>query len=292
VDDHRARERHVGRIRPRADPRTGPVAIDVALALKLVLTPALIATASLAGRRWGHAISGWLVGVPFTSGPITLFLFLDHGATFAANAALGSMLGIFATIAWALAYCALASRGLVASVAAGFTVFALVGAGVRDLAIGPIALSLALVVLLVIAIRLVPGSRDRHAVELPRWDLPARMVLATALVITITSGADALGPRLSGLLATIPLYASILAGFGHTLAGPRAAIDVWRGLLFGLFGFGAFYVMLAVFLEPAGIAAFGFALAAAVVMQAVTLRVLQRSAASSRTDGTRSDVST
>ena len=31
----------------------------------------LIATASLAGRRWGHAISGWLVGIPFTSGPIT-----------------------------------------------------------------------------------------------------------------------------------------------------------------------------------------------------------------------------
>src|SRR5258708_20026413 len=79
-----------------------------ALAFKLVLTPLLIATASLAGRRWGHAISGWLVGIPFTSGPITLFLFLDHGPAFAANAALGSMLGIFATIAWAIAYWLLA----------------------------------------------------------------------------------------------------------------------------------------------------------------------------------------
>jgi len=65
--------------------------------LKLVLTPVLIATASLAGRRWGHVISGWLVGIPFTSGPITLFLFLEHGATFAANAALGSMVGVLAT---------------------------------------------------------------------------------------------------------------------------------------------------------------------------------------------------
>jgi hypothetical protein len=50
----------------------------------------LVGTASLAGRRWGHVISGWLVGIPFTSGPITLFLFLDQGSSFAANAARSS----------------------------------------------------------------------------------------------------------------------------------------------------------------------------------------------------------
>jgi len=44
------------------------------------------------------------------------------------------------------------------------------------------------------------------------------------------------------------------------------------GLLFGLFGFGAFYLSLALFLEPLGIAAFAIAIAAAVVMQAATLR--------------------
>jgi len=95
-------------------------------------------------------------------------------------------------------------------------------------------------------------------------------------VLTITGGATVLGPRLAGLLATIPLYASILAGFGHTLVGPRAAIDVWRGLMFGLFGFGAFYLMLALFLAPLGLAAFGLAIAAALGMQAVTLRVMRR----------------
>ena len=44
------------------------------LVLKLVLTPTLIGTASLAGRRWGPAVSGWLVGFPFTSAPVALFL--------------------------------------------------------------------------------------------------------------------------------------------------------------------------------------------------------------------------
>jgi hypothetical protein len=123
------------------------------------------------------------------------------------------------------------------------------------------------------------------SVALPRWDLPARMIMATVLVLAITSGANALGPRLSGLLATIPLYASILAGFGFQLVGPAAAIRVWRGLLFGLFGFGAFYLVLAASLESLGLTAFAIALGAAVVMQALTLRLLQRSAASSRTDG-------
>ena len=238
----------------------------------------LIATASLAGRRWGHAISGWLVGIPFTSGPITLFLFLDHGAAFATNAAIGSMLGIFATIAWALAYSALAGRGagLIPCMLAGLVVFAAVGTSVRDLAIEPLVLCASLVVVLLVTIRLMPPASTHDDVRLPGWDLPARMILATALVLTITGSATVLGPRLAGLLATIPLYASILAGFGHTLVGPRAAIDVWRGLLFGLFGFGAFYLSLALSLVPLGSTALAVAIAAAVVMQAVTLQVMRR----------------
>jgi len=188
------------------------------------------------------------------------------------------MLGIFATIAWAIAYWLLARRGagLVACVIAGLAVFAVTGAAVREITVGPFVLYVALVVVLLVTIRLIPPSPPHARVELPRWDLPGRMLLATALALTITGSATVLGPRLAGLLATIPLYASILAGFGHTLVGPRAAIDVWRGLLFGLFGFGAFYLMLAVFLEPLGIGAFALALAAALVVQAMTLRSLRR----------------
>ena len=55
---------------------------------------------------------------------------------------------------------------------------------------------------------------------------------------------------------------------------------MWRGLLFGLFGFGAFYLVIAASLEWLGLWAFAAALAAAVVMQAATLRLLQRSVTS------------
>ena len=47
------------------------------LVIKLLLTPILIGMVSLAGRRWGPAISGWFVGLPLTSGPVMLFLALD-----------------------------------------------------------------------------------------------------------------------------------------------------------------------------------------------------------------------
>ncbi len=206
-----------------------------------------------------------------------MFLFRDHGAAFATNAVVGSMLGIFATIAWALSYSAVAQRGagLALSVAAGLVSFAVLGTAMRELTAAPLVLYLALVIALIVGIRAIPASLTHDDVRLPSWDLPARMILATVLVLTITNAAVLLGPRLAGLLATVPLYASILAGFGHTLAGPRAAIDVWRGLLFGLFGFGAFYLMLALFLEPIGLAAFALAVAAALITQLVTLRVLR-----------------
>src|SRR5258708_38946932 len=135
------------------------------------------------------------------------------------------MLGIFATIAWAIAYWLLASRGagLVSCVIAGLAVFAVIGTAVRELTVGPFVLYVALVVVLLVTIRLIPPSPPHAGVELPWWDLPGRMLLATALVLTITGSATVLGPRLAGRLATIPPYASILPRSGPTLARPRTA---------------------------------------------------------------------
>src|SRR2546422_11564383 len=93
------------------------------LVLKLIVTPALIGAATMAGRRWGPAIAGWLVGLPFTSGPVALFLALDHGAGFAAGAAAGMLAGTISQAALALAYGWQASRG--PRVASGFGCLAL-----------------------------------------------------------------------------------------------------------------------------------------------------------------------
>src|SRR5437867_4139999 len=97
------------------------------LVLKLVLTPLLIAAASLAGRRWGPAVGGWFVGLPLTSGPIALFLALDHGTGFAAAAAVGSLAGALAEAVFCVAYGAMARRGWPVALGAatlGFVLFA------------------------------------------------------------------------------------------------------------------------------------------------------------------------
>lgn len=49
------------------------------LALKLFLAPVLIGLVSIAGRRWGPAVGGWLVSLPLTSAPVILFLAPNSG---------------------------------------------------------------------------------------------------------------------------------------------------------------------------------------------------------------------
>jgi hypothetical protein len=70
--------------------------------------PMLILAASLAGRRWGPTVGGWLVGLPLTSAPVAFFLAIDQGLGFAKNAAAGSLAGTAAQAGFCLAYCATA----------------------------------------------------------------------------------------------------------------------------------------------------------------------------------------
>src|SRR2546428_6034049 len=100
------------------------------LLLKVVLTPALIATATLMGRRWGETMSGWLVGLPLTSAPVVFFLALDQGTAFATTASLAVLLGTISQAAFAVAYTRVAVRaGWFPAVAVGSFVFALATVG-------------------------------------------------------------------------------------------------------------------------------------------------------------------
>ena len=244
------------------------------LTLKLVVTPALIGAATLAGRRWGQSIGGWLVGLPLTTGPVAFFIALDHGEAFAAAAVVGSLAGAVAEVAFSLAYGWTALRcRWPAALLAGTAAYAAVAALVQGLTLGAFALFVLVVVALVVSLRLMPrGAAGGAPVVAPRWDLPARMVLATTVVLVLTALAPRLGAQWSGLLATYPLFAAILTAFGHRLQGAGAAIGVLRGLLFGLFSFAGFCLVLALGLVPLGIAgAFAAAIAVALLTQGVSL---------------------
>src|SRR5438132_11180825 len=74
------------------------------LLAKVVLTPLLIAAATLAGRRWGPAVGGWLAGLPLTSGPVSVFLALEQGPGFAARAAVGTLAGLVVVACFCVVY--------------------------------------------------------------------------------------------------------------------------------------------------------------------------------------------
>ncbi|HWQ10961.1 MAG TPA: hypothetical protein VN436_17700, partial [Holophaga sp.] len=96
------------------------------LVLKLLLTPLLITLATLAGRRWGPAFSGWFIGFPLTSGPVSIILALQDGKAFAARAAVGNLGGLASISVFCLAYAVAArKRGAWTCLAAGIGAYLL-----------------------------------------------------------------------------------------------------------------------------------------------------------------------
>lgn len=248
------------------------------LAPKLILTPLLVASTSVAGRRWGPALSGWLVALPLTSGPIALFIAVESGAEVARQAAAGSLLGASAQVAFAAAYTVVARRfGWGLSLTAAALAFFAVGFAVPPMP--PIVLYGLLVVAVAVYLATLGrrSGRARSLVTPPAWDIPARVIVATALVVVISSLAPVIGGRFSGILATFPVYAAVLATFAHVTYGPGEAADVLRGLATGLLGFGAFFLALGYLLGVTGIpASFAGALAVGFAVQAATLPLVRR----------------
>ena len=248
------------------------------LLLKLVLTPALIGGASLAARRWGHAVSGWLVGLPLTSGPIAFFLAIERGASFAASAAIGSLAGAVAEVAFCVAYAGMATRASwLIAFASGSVAFAMTAVVLQQPELSLVIAGAGVWGSLAVALRLVRRGHTPTAMPAPpRWDLPARMIIATTLVLAITELAPVLGPRWSGVLATFPVYAAILTVFAHRVSA-ASAMEVLRGLLLGLFAFAAFFVVLGMLIERAGVAvAFAAAIVSALAVQAVSFALAVR----------------
>ena len=101
----------------------------------------------------------------------------------------------------------------------------------------------------------------------------ALRMLATALLVALLSTAAVLGgPLLGGLLAGLPVLASVLAVFTHRREGPQSVIALLRGMLSGMAGFVGFCAVVAWLIVPIGVAAaFIAATAAAVGLQFLVL---------------------
>lgn len=252
------------------------------LLLKLTLVPALIAAVTLAGRRWGPAVAGWLSAFPVVAGPILLFMGLEQGPAFTATAAAGTLIAVLANLAFGIGYAHAVSRRLSwpISLLVGWAAYALVVATLRVNA-PPMAYAAILVLIaLALAPRLYPTASAAPAAPQHRAsnDLWLRMLAGALLTGTVTHLASHMGPTLSGMLAMFPVMGSVLAAFTHRHESAPATIRLLKGMVLGYYAFSAFCVVLALTLPSWSLpASFLLALAVALSIQVISRLALQRS---------------
>jgi uncharacterized membrane protein (GlpM family) len=244
------------------------------LALKLLLVPTFIGLVSLAGKRWGPTIAGWLAGLPVVAGPILYLLWLEQGAKFARDAAVYSLAAVAPGMVFAVVY-AWASRRWRWPLTAAFAygAWSLAAVTLLLLRIGILSATLLAVGALIIAPRAFPHQTSTPVTTRPpKFDLELRVLAGVALTLLVTSIANIGGTRVSGILSLFPVISGVLAVFIHRGGGSDAAIAALRGLARGFWSLAAFCATLAI--EPAastGIA-FGAATAVAIGIQALLPR--------------------
>ena len=237
------------------------------LVLKLVLVPGLVAGVTLGARRWGPRIGGWLTAMPLVAGPTLFFLAMEQGHEFAARAALSTLVGLIGVAAFGVVYGWTALRcGWGLSVLAGWGAFVVTAVLAQAVAWTPAAALLGTLVAFAIAARVLPAERGRSPTFTPPvWDLPLRMAGTLAVVLTVTSLAERLGPRLSGAFTPFPVALAVLLVFAHAQEGAPLAIRLLRGFLPAMWGFALFCLVVAVAMVPLG-PGWAFLLALAVQM--------------------------
>lgn len=249
------------------------------LAFKLALVPLLIGGVTLAGRRWGPAVAGWLSAFPVVAGPILIFIAIEQGVVFAKSAALATLSAILAILVFGLSYAWAATRYTwQLSVAWAFICYFLAVFVLNSFRFLLGLALLAVIAALWIAPRLYPTIDSVSFKATGRKnDMLLRMLAGAALVLLVTYFSPKFGPHLSGLLAMFPVMTSVLVVFTHRQSGPAFAIQLLRGTVFGYYAFASFCVAVLLLLPWLGIpAAFTSAFIVAATVQAFSSGILNR----------------
>lgn len=246
--------------------------------LKLLLVPTLIALVTLAGRRWGPAVAGWMSAFPIVAGPILLVISIEQGAQFAAVAAANTLLAVLAILVFSIAYARVARLGMPRAMAAALIAYALAILILTSVSL-PLWTGFAAVLAALLAAPFLFGPVPQAASSAGKSakDLPWRMLAGAVLCLTVSYAAAGLGPRLSGLFAMFPVMSTVLVGFSHRASGPGFAVALLRGMVNGYYAFAVFCLVLSLLLlsHPVPVAFTAATCAALVVQLAVKWRIGQ-----------------
>lgn len=247
------------------------------VSLKLILTPLLIASATLVARRWGPVVGGWIISLPLTSGPVSVFLALEQGQEFAARAAEGTILGTLAVISFSISYTHASRRfAWPLAVVGGFSGYLLSVAVLTRISLSavPAAVFVAAILGLALVLEKRPTAKPVH-IPAPAWDIPLRMAVATIIVFAITTLSAHLGPALSGIFAAFPAFICIMFAFSHRLCGVESVLQLERGIIIGNFAFVGFFLTVSLTLPHVSLPfVYIFALLAATAVNAAIMAFL------------------
>jgi hypothetical protein len=209
---------------------------------------AIVVAASRATERAGPFVGGMIATLPVSTGPVYVFLAIDHGAQFVSESARMSVASTAAIVAFVAVHAHAAQRfGTLRSL------------GLATLAWLAVALLLQLrdwhfaevCVLFVAAFGAAIFGLRRYAevTESPRiprarYDLALRALLVALVVLATTAAAQTLGPAATGVVATYPVvFTSLILILQPRCGGPFTAAMLVNGLK-GLLGFGVALVVL------------------------------------------------
>jgi hypothetical protein len=227
--------------------------------LRGAVTSVAVAGMLLAARRWGRSLAGLLTGLPTVTGPAIVWLALDRGGDFAAQAAHGAVLAAAPCALFALVYAWLAGvhgRAVALTAAAGVS---LLPVPLLMLVPWPMVGCVVLgAVASTVCLRLMPRWR-RRAVPLPAPSAAMHAAAWTVLVAAAVSAlssllAPALGPLWAGALTSPPLLAAAVVWEVHRQGCAARVLDFLRGYTAGLLGRTLFVAVFGVLLAPHGLA--------------------------------------
>ena len=182
---------------------------------------------------------------PLTSGPVSVILALQYGSDFASHAAIGNIAGLASIVAFALTYNFISRKqGWLLSASLAALAFLASTFVFNSFTLTLIPTFVIVVIAIGLFLKVVPHQDiAANTAGAPKWDLPARMIIATVFVVSLTAAASVLGPQLSGLITPFPVFGTVLSIFAHQHQGPDAAVQLLRGMGLSLFGVAGFFLI-------------------------------------------------
>ncbi len=217
--------------------------LDFFILVKIACAIVIVVSASRATERLGPFLGSMIATLPVSTGPIYVFLAIDHGPQFISDSARMGVVAVVATVAFVSVHAVVAQRhgtflSWLAATSAWFAVAWLLQLRAWSF-LEACALFAASFGLAIRGLRRFVVEVKAPPMPRVRFDLALRSALVACVVIATTVASNAAGPAATGTLATYPVVFTSLVLILQPRCGGLFTASLLVNSLKGLVGFGA-----------------------------------------------------